>query len=147
MQLCFCRRDPVTVSKYLKRCIMSIRIPYRHKVPFYCCLLLLLTGGVSRPADFRDVAKNPRTYHKQQVSVLGVALVQGSSSFVLYEDAQAAREYAGSPKSLAIATRIDASPDENQKYDGRWVRVTGIVDANRHGRWNFPCEILLQRVE
>lgn len=32
------------------------------------------------------------------------------------------------------------------KYDNRWVKITGVVDANRHGGWGYPCVIFLDRV-
>lgn len=106
---------------------------------------LALSCGVSA-AQLKEVAKNPRAYHHQKVSVIGVAFVQGKS-FILFQDPGAANKYAGPPKSLPVIPRDDAPTYENDKYNDRWVEITAIVDADRHGRWNFPCELLLEKIE
>lgn len=107
-------------------------------------MALLLTGS-SRSVTFKQLANDARAYHKQHVSLTGVAFVQGKS-FILFQDREAAKNYSGPPKSLLVLPREDAPTYGNDQYNDRWVQITGVVDADEHGRWNFPCAILLEGI-
>ena len=126
--------------------IMITTLSRRSKQLCVAFLLALSCGASAAQLKVVQVAKNPRVYHHQKVSVIGVAFVQGKS-FVLFQDPGSAKEYAGPPKSLPVMPRDDAPTYENDKYNDCWVEITAIVDADRHGRWNFPCELLLEKVE
>jgi hypothetical protein len=90
-----------------------------------------------------SVLATPASFHHKRVSLVGI-LRGDSPVFELYEntgDALAMR----APKSLYVI-----APENWRKsgpYDLRQVRVTGIVDANRHGIWGNPCSLLLEKIE
>ena len=109
-------------------------------------ILALSCGTSAGQLNVSQIAKNPRAYHHKKVSLIGVAFVQGKS-FVLFQNPNAAKEYAGPPKSLPVMPRNAAPPHENDKYNNCWVQITAVVDADRHGRWNSPCELLLETVQ
>jgi hypothetical protein len=119
-----------------------------HRNKHLCIAFLLTLSCTASAAELKvvQISENPDAYHRQKVSVKGVAFVQGKS-FILFQDPRAAKEYAGPPKSLPVTSRDDAPTYENDKYNDCWVKITAIVDANRHGRWHFPCELLLEKVE
>lgn len=106
-------------------------------------LMVTVRVATAVPVAFNNLLENPRKYHHQQVSVEGVARVQGSS-FVLYRNLHDAEELADSSKAISIAQRVGGQTYDN--LDNHWVIVTGLVDADRHGMWNYPCEILLRDV-
>jgi hypothetical protein len=108
--------------------------------------LALSCDAATAQLEVRQISANPEGYHREKVSVRGVAFVEGKSS-ILFRDPRAAKEYAGPPKSLPVIPREDTRPYENDKYNDCCVKVTTVVDAHRHVRWHFPCELLLARVE
>jgi hypothetical protein len=81
---------------------------------------------------------HPKQYHGQRVSVTGFAHVDGES-FVLYCDKASAKRL--DVRALSIAQRRNGPLHDY--LNNRWVTATGIVDAEAHGLWNFPCELLL----
>lgn len=111
------------------------------------CILTSVAFALTCRAEltsFREVLNNPRAYHQQRVSIKGVARVQGSS-FVLYQNLRDAAKNAPSSEAISVAQRSDG--EIHDELDNHWVIVTGILDANRHGMWNYPCEILLENVQ
>jgi hypothetical protein len=128
-----------------------------HKDAILSVAVALLLPQASSAIDFKELLKNPRAYHNQHVSVVGVARVKGPSFFLFENPADAkswdapaeiTRGKSTSPaRTLIVAPRRVSPMDENDRYDRSWVRVTGIVDAYSHGRWNYPCTLLLLNVK
>ena len=110
------------------------------------CLFVILPIALLANAstvEFSNLITSPHRYNCQRISLVGFAHVSGES-FVLYQnDKEAAKLSTSRAVSIAQKRR---GPNHNRVND-RWVTVTGIVDANSHGLWNFPCEILLENVE
>src|SRR6267143_1877683 len=146
MQCCFCPREPARCLDNQQAFIMITTLSRLSKQISIAFLLAVSGGASAAQLSVVQIAKNPRAYHHQKVSLRGVAFVQGKS-FVLFQDPGAAKEYSGPPKSLPVTPRDNAPTYENDKYNDRWVEITAIVDADRRGRWNFPCELLLEKVE
>jgi len=128
-----------------------------HKNAILSVTLGLLLAQTSSAIDFKSLLTNCRDYHNQPVSVVGVARVKGSS-FFLFENPDDARSWdapeeiargksVSTARTLIVAPRKDSPMNENDKYDRTWVRITGIVDAYGHNRWNSPCTLLLVEVE
>lgn len=110
---------------------------------FYSVALVSLNCAAGESfASFERVIENPSRYHHKRVTIYGVAHAQGSG-FEL--------------RSLHNTSRL---PDESQVIDVVWrdlaanydrfndkpVSITGVVDANQHGHWNYRCTILLERI-
>jgi hypothetical protein len=94
--------------------------------------------------DFNQVLRNPRAYHHQRVTLTGVARVQGLS-FDLYGNSADANDFRATEKALSIS--LPVTERNYDRYDNRWVRIVGVVDANRHGRIGYPCVILLENLQ
>lgn len=128
-----------------------------HRDAILSLALALLLPQASFAIDFKELLRDPRAYHNQRVSLLGVARVKGPSFFLFENPADAkswddseeiARGKAASPApTIIVAPPRGSSMDENDRYDRSWVSVTGIVDAYSHGRWNYPCTLLLEHVK
>ena len=110
---------------------------------FYSVALISLTCEAGEcDARFKGVIENPRRFHHKRVTLCGVAFVQGSG-FEL--------------RSLHNPSRF---PDESQVIDVVWrdiaanfdrfnnkaVVITGVIDADSHGLWGYPCTIWLERI-
>jgi hypothetical protein len=128
-----------------------------HKDAILSLALALLLPQASSAIDFKSLLTNPRAYHNQPVSIVGVARVKGTS-FFLFENAADAKAWdtpeeiaagksADAARALIVAPRTNSPMDENDRYDRCRVRVTGIVDAYSHNRWNYPCTLLLVNAE
>ena len=101
-------------------------------------MLLVVTAAAAEvPLD--SVLAHPKKYHRQRVTVSGFARVDGES-FILYRDAASAKRL--DIHALSVAQRR-GDPLHDQ-LNNHWVIATGIVDANAHGLWGFPCELLLE---
>jgi hypothetical protein len=111
----------------------------------YCITLLAAFLAINSLAvDFNQVLRNPRAYHHQHVTLTGVARVQGLS-FDLYGNSADANDFRAIDKALSISPPITGP--KYDRYDNRWVRIVGVVDANRHGRIGYPCVILLETLQ
>jgi hypothetical protein len=90
---------------------------------------------------FERVIENPRRYHHKRVTLSGVAHVQGSvfelnslhNTSLLPDESQV----------IIVLWRGNANYD---RFNDRPVTVTGVIDANEHGHWNYRCGILVERV-
>jgi hypothetical protein len=111
---------------------------------YFVGLLAVFLATNSLAVDFNQVLGNPRAYHHQRVTLTGVARVQGLS-FDLYGNSADANNYRAINKALSISPPIDGP--KYDRYDNRWVRIVGIVDANQHGRIGYPCVILLENLQ
>jgi len=103
---------------------------------------LLLTRAEG--TQFDSLLKNPSAYDGRTVSVVGVIRGNGPD-FELYRDASAARSVA--PPSTSFFVFAPDKWKANQPYNMRLVRVTGVVEARRHGIWGNACALALKRIE
>ena len=119
------------------------RINLPAKIGYWLALLPAAALAGSIPVQFNDLLKDPRHYHAQRITVEGVARVEGES-FVLCGTLRDAEGFAQPSKDISVAQKVGGKSYDD--LDNQWVAVTGVVDADRHGMWNFPCEILLEAV-
>jgi hypothetical protein len=102
------------------------------------------TGFAEQTVPFGDILKNPARLDGQSVSVVGLAHVT-SNRFYLVQDVKAA---ARSDPAQAIFISVVGKEANDTKYDNRWVKIYGIVNARFHGDLeNFPCGIVLKKIE
>lgn len=99
--------------------------------------------GCLHAEQIGSVLVSPASYHHKRVSLVGILRGHGPI-FELYDnitDAIAMR----APKSVWVITSEHSR--QSGPYDLRRVRVTGIVDANRHGIWGNPCSLSSEKIE
>lgn len=110
------------------------------------CLAFFVTAvfGAEDQSTFQSVLDNPKAYHGEQVSLTGVIAGNGPV-FELYKSASDAERPAPASESLYVISG-DGRPQVGL-YNLHKVRITGTVDANRHGHWGNPCTIVLGRIE
>lgn len=110
------------------------------------CLAFLVTAvfGADDESTFQSVLENPKAYQNEQVSLTGVIAGNGPV-FELYKSASDAERPAPASESLYVIS--GAGKPQTGLYNLYKVRITGIVDANRHGHWGNPCTIVLGAIE
>jgi len=108
------------------------------------CSIGITIVSQSYALQLSEILKNPRRFDAQSVSLTGVADVEGDQ-FILYENAEAALK---TELNHAIFVRQPVSTVNLDRLRGRWVKVIGILDAERHGPRGigFACDVLLQHV-
>lgn len=92
-------------------------------------------------ARFERVIENPSRYHHKRVTLHGVAHVQGSG-FELRSLHNTSR-LPDESQVIIVVWRGDANYD---RFFDKPVVVTGVIDANQHGLWNYRCGMLLERI-
>ena len=93
-------------------------------------------------SELQKILANPQTYDGKRVTVTGVAEI-GGAEFSLYPDQRSQRN-----AGKAAFIWLDSNGPRYDRFNGHWVRVTGIVEPRRHGPFNTdPCEIKLERLE
>jgi hypothetical protein len=110
-------------------------------------ILFLVATAFASNADqsyFEEVVSHPRAFHDKSISLVGLALIDGDR-FYLFESATAAARV---DLSRAVFVRQKEHGPSYDQYNNRWLKVTGILDADLHGPLGlgFPCEILLKNV-
>ena len=130
---------------------------HRYRDAILSLAVVFLLPQASFAIDLKELLRNPRAYHDQRVSIVGVARGIGAPLF-LFESPADAKSW-DDPEAIAlgksvspariliVAARRDSPLDENDGYDRCWVQVTRIVDAYSHGRWNYACTLLLLHIE
>src|SRR5687767_6019618 len=106
--------------------------------------LSILLVKTSSGTPFEALLENPRAYHQKRVSLVGVARIQGLD-FDLYREPGAAKNFGPADQAVSVSTAVDGP--RYDRYDNRWVEITGIVNANRHGRLDYPCVVYLESVK
>jgi hypothetical protein len=103
-----------------------------------------LQAAHSKQATFDSVVENPAAYHHQRVSLVGVVVGNGPN-FDFFKNASDTRTLPPASKYFYVV------PSNKRRivgpYDLHQVRVTGIIDATRHGLWHYACEIILEKIE
>jgi len=111
---------------------------------YYVAILAVFVTTNCLAVDFNQVLRNPRAYHHQRVTITGVARVQGLS-FDLYGNSGDANNVRAIDRALSISPQIKGP--KYDRYDNRWVKIVGVVDADRHGRIGYPCVIFLEDIQ
>src|SRR5947208_2839672 len=94
--------------------------------------ILLYLSTVVMGADVSDVISNPKKYDQRRLELIGIARVPGE--FFLFADArEAAKINSDVSKALYVREKTPGEPDYTN-LDRQWVRITGVVNANAHGR-------------
>lgn len=117
-------------------------------------LFALAFGTTSYATEFSEVVAHPRAFHGKVTSVVGLAMVE-ADTFDLFENVSAVSKV---DLSRAIYVRQGPNVASYDRFNNRWVRLTGIVDADHHGPLRLvsateaeiggrPCEISLKKVE
>ncbi|SRR6266404_4236687 len=107
-------------------------------------LLFSVSCAFAQASTLDEVLRDPAQFHHQLVTVTGFAHVS-DDYFAVYRDSHAAR-HADSRRSVFVALRI-GGPNYN-RFNNRWVSVTGIVDSTAHGHLGrFSCEILIKKID
>lgn len=91
-----------------------------------------------KPSTFNDIVQSPSSYEGKEVTITGVAHVDGVS-FTLFQPPD--REIS---RSIAVVQKI--GPPLYNALNNHWVEVRGILDASRRGSWDFACRIYLEAV-
>jgi len=117
---------------------------YLTRTKVYAVTLSFLLLTPAKGIQFDALLKNPRAYDGRTVSVVGVIRGNGPD-FELYRDALAADSVASPATSFFVFA--PAKWKATQPYNMRLVRVTGVVEARRHGTWGNACALTLKRLE
>ena len=141
---------------------LSQRLAFREDLPLYINRLTTMTGnmtsytkfligcalalmaipanGSSEP-EFERVVNNPRAYHHKEVTLIAMADV-GGDRFILYQPPKA-RSVSGLGHEIYVDMQIEGP--NYDRFNGKWVIVTGIVDADHHGLAYYACELIVKR--
>ena len=106
-------------------------------------LALLTRSTFAAPTtDFQKVLTEPRAFNGKRVTLIGVASISGAE-FYLYPGADEARK-----AGAAVFVDRNLKGPRLDRLSNHWLKVTGIVRAERHGPFNDnPCEVWLERFE
>jgi hypothetical protein len=102
--------------------------------------------------NFSQLLKNPKSYEHKCVCVTGFAHVRGDA-FAIYESDKAAvgRSYPTGERYPDYEKGIFVSPaSDTADYDRsntRWIKIRGVVDMKQRGFADYPCGIIVERVE
>ncbi|MGH9552171.1 MAG: hypothetical protein ACRD3W_22480 [Terriglobales bacterium] len=101
--------------------------------------------GPCLEVNFSQLLKDPKSYERKCICVTGLAHVRGDA-FVIYESEKAAGGgYSARTKAIFVSPASDTA--DYDRYNKRWVKVTGTVDMNQRGFADLPCGIIAERVE
>jgi hypothetical protein len=110
-------------------------------------LTLLLLSGLSITgwaADFNEVIRNPEKFHNKRVTL--VAMVEGGAveRFYLYQPPE---PKVGRDDAREIYGLISTESPLYERYNKKWVRVTGVIDTSYRGLFSGnACSLHLERV-
>jgi hypothetical protein len=101
------------------------------------------SGRSCLETHFVQLLKQPETYEHKCLCVVGFAHVVGDA-FVIYESEKAAAK-PDFAKGIFISQKFDG-PNYN-RYDKRWIKIMGIIDMSQRGFADYPCGMIVERVE
>lgn len=102
----------------------------------------LANAPTAYPSDFQRLLANPEAFDGKRVTLTGVASI-GGATFYLYPNEDEARNV-----GAAVFINRNLEGPRYDKFSNHWLKVTGIVNAKRHGPFNNdPCEIWLEHFE
>ena len=92
--------------------------------------------------DFQKLLAAPALFDGKRVTLIGVASI-GGAEFYLYPTAREARK-----AGAAVFINRNLEGPRLDKFSNHWLKVTGVVNARRHGPFNFDsCEIWLEHFD
>jgi hypothetical protein len=112
----------------------------------YIVFALVVSGSLFAAEEvyIGHLLDDPKPYHAKRVTVVGLAHIDPSQIY-LYEDVAQARKLDSANSIFLLAPFDEPFPE---KYHRFWVRITGTVDAESHGRaGGIPCEMILEKLE
>ena len=145
----------------------TVDTDYRGLVSENACSLdierVRLARGVEKPKlscrgspcvkiKFSQLLNNPKSYEHKCVCVTGFAHVR-CDAFAIYESDKAAvgRSYPTGERYPDYEKGIFVSPASNtadyDRYNKRWIKIRGVVDMEQRGFADYPCGIIVERVE
>jgi hypothetical protein len=102
----------------------------------------LFFAATAFASQFDRVIDNPRSYHNKHVTVRAVAYVE-PGRFILYKPRGTKMEKDFSHEIFGL---LQIESPSYARFNGKWVEVTGIVDANEHGLAFYRCGLIVHRV-
>jgi hypothetical protein len=107
--------------------------------------ILVLVKTALAGTDLSDVIAHPKNYNGHRLELIGIARVPGE--FFLFADPIAAAKINKDvSKALYLRQQTPGEPDYSN-LDRQWVRVSGILRADAHGRGESPAEINVETVQ
>jgi hypothetical protein len=102
----------------------------------------LANASAASSSDFERLLANPQAFDGKRVTLTGVASI-GGAEFYLYPNEDEARK-----AGTAVFVNRNLEGPRYDKFSDHWLKITGIVNAERHGPFNNdPCEIWLEHFE
>jgi hypothetical protein len=120
---------------------MFIRLLKRWALCGVALISLNCEGGECN-GRFERVIENPRPYHRKRVTLCGVASVQGSE-FELRSLHNTSQLPDASQVIKVVWRDVAANFD---RFNEKPVVVTGMIDVNQRGLWNYRCGIWLEQI-
>jgi hypothetical protein len=95
---------------------------------------------------FSQLLKDPKSYEHKCVCITGFAHVRGDA-FAIYESKKAAegRDHPDYEKGIFVSPVSDTA--DYDRYNKRWIKIRGVVDMDQRGFADYPCGIIVERVE
>jgi len=106
-------------------------------------LISLICEAGDSNATFDRVIANPRQYHHKRVTLYVLANVQGSG-FEL-RSLHSTSRWPGSSQVINVVWRDVAANDD--RFNKKPVVITGVIDVDQRGLWNYRCGMWLERIE
>lgn len=122
----------------------NLSMDSRRRFILLIAALVAISTSCASASEFVSILTNPQAYNHQHVSLVGVVVGDGPE-FELFETASDARNIVAASRSFFV--RAKGPWKRVRPYDLHRVRVIGMVQADRHGIWGNPCEILLEKIE
>jgi hypothetical protein len=107
------------------------------------CGLLVFVGNSLSSQTLDAVLKSPASFHRKRISVVGILRGEGPM-FELFESSKDAVAMTARKSVYIVAPR---GWSKKGPYDLRRARVTGVIDAKRHGAWGNPCAMTPEKIE
>lgn len=95
-------------------------------------------------ADFNEIIRNPEKFHNKRVTVTAMVTGGATERFYLYQPPEPKVPGAD---SRVIYGLISAESPLYERYDGKHVQMTGVVDATYRGLFGEnACSLRIERV-
>ena len=106
---------------------------------------LSYAGASCLEIKFSQLLESSKSYEHKCVCVTGFAHVHGDA-FAIYESEKVAqgRDHPDYKKGIFVSPASDRDYD---RYNKRWIKIRGAVDMNQRGFADYPCGIVVDRVE
>jgi hypothetical protein len=107
-------------------------------------VLIAQCGLTAFGADFNEIIRDPKKFHNKRVTVVANVTGGAVERFYLY---QAPKPKVPGVDARVIYGLISGESPLYERYDGKRVRVTGIIDATQGGLFaQNACGLYIERV-